>query len=97
MADASSATPREMPLLLGPHAKTGAPEMLLLIGVPDTSGVVHVRSWSAENWSSPPRTRAERAIVLLEWLERQATMGRTMNQSIYAVRQWLHGEGSASR
>ncbi len=82
---------RELPLLLGPSAN--AAESLVLIGVPDAGGVVHVRTWSADDWSAPPRARAERASVLLEWLERETSGGRTMNQSLYAVRLWLRGEG----
>jgi hypothetical protein len=91
MTGGTSSSPREMPLLIGPG--TGTSEMLLLLGVPDTSGVVHVRSWTADDWSAPPRVRAERAETLLQWLESQVQAGRTMNQSPYAVRLWLRGEG----
>ncbi|MEP6732243.1 MAG: hypothetical protein ABJE10_16475 [bacterium] len=94
MSDGFNASTREMPLLLG--AKNGSPETLLLIGVPDKAGVVHVRGWSADDWSAPPGARAERAAALLEWLERQAASGRPMNQSLYAVRLWLRGEGGGS-
>ena len=90
-----SASPREIPLLLGPSA-TG-PETLMLIGVPGQDGVVHVRAWSASDWSAPPRTRAERAAALLRWLEEQSAAGRSMNQSLYALRLWLRGEGSTPR
>jgi hypothetical protein len=31
---------------------------------------------------------------LLAWLEKQASSGRPMNQSLYAVRLWLRGEGA---
>jgi hypothetical protein len=93
MADESSAS-RELPLLLGPLA--GEPEMLLLLGVPDDAGVVHMRSWNANDWSAPPRSRAERATALLGWLESEVRGGRTMNQSLYSVRLWLRGEGVAS-
>jgi hypothetical protein len=92
---ADSSAPRELPLLIGPGA--GAVESLLLLGSPDGGGVVHVRSWTADDWSAPPRTRAERAEALLGWLESQAAAGRTMNQSLYAVRLWLRGEGGTSR
>jgi hypothetical protein len=91
MTGGTSSTPREMPLLIGPG--TGTSEMLILLGVPDPSGVVHVRSWTADDWSAPPRVRAERAETLLQWLESQVQAGRTMNQSLYAVRLWLRGEG----
>ena len=86
---------RELPLLLGPS--DSAPETLLLIGVPDATGVVHVRVWTAKDWSAPPRARAERAGAFLEWLETQGKAGRSMNQSLYALRLWLRGEGAGAR
>jgi hypothetical protein len=91
----SSAAPRELPLLLG--AAAGAPETLLLIGVPDGDDVVHIRVWSANDWSAPPKARAERATAFLKWLETQSAAGRSMNQSLYALRQWLRREGTATR
>ena len=93
MTDSSAA--RELPLLLGRSGDLA--ETLLLIGVPDSTGIVHVRGWSAEDWSAPPGSRAERAATLLEWIERQGSSGRPMNQSLYAVRLWLRGEGNAPR
>jgi hypothetical protein len=97
MREAVSAAPsqRELPVLIG--AGAGAPETLMLIGVPGADGVVHVRAWSASDWSAPPRARAERASALLRWLEEQGTKGRSMNQSLYAIRQWLRTEESESR
>ena len=94
--DSAMAGPqRELPLLLGANAN--APEMLLLIGAPDAQDVVHVRVWSAQDWSAPPRARAERAGAFLKWLEEQGAAGRSMNQSIYALRLWLRGEGPSAR
>ena len=90
-----NAAAREFPLLLG--RKGDLAEALLLIGAPDASGIVHVRGWSAEDWSAPPGSRAERASTLLEWIERQVSAGRTMNQSMYAVRMWLRKGDSAAR
>ena len=97
MADdgAMASVQRELPLLLG--ASANAPEMLLLIGVPDANEVVHVRVWSGNDWGAPPRARAERAGAFLQWLEEQSKAGRSMNQSLYALRLWLRGEGSAAR
>lgn len=97
MRDAAGTTsaPRELPLLLGPGG--GAPETLLLIGVPGSDDVLHIRVWSASDWSAPPKIRAERAGSFLEWLEAQSKAGRTMNQSLYALRMWLRGEGDAPR
>lgn len=83
-----------MPLLLGPGA--GSAETLMLVGAPDGGGVVHLRVWTADDWGAPPRPRAERVGELLAWLETQARSGRTMNQSIYAVRLWLRGEGGGA-
>ena len=91
----SDSTARELPLLLGRHGDQA--ETLLLIGVPDGTGIVHVRGWSAEDWSAPPGARAERSVSLLEWLEKQVSSGRPMNQSLYAVRLWLKGEGITPR
>jgi hypothetical protein len=95
MVDGRSVASRELPLLLGRLGD--AAESLLLVGVPDPAGVVHVRGWSADDWSAPARASAERAGTLLEWLEDQLAKGRSMNQSLYAVRLWLRGEGSAPR
>jgi hypothetical protein len=84
-----------MPLLMGPGG--GAPETLMLIGVPGGDDVLHLRVWSANDWSAPPKVRAERAAAFLQWLELQSAAGRSMNQSLYALRQWLRREGNASR
>jgi hypothetical protein len=90
-----SSAARELPLLIG--AGPAMPETLMLIGAPDAAGVVHVRRWTADEWSAPPRTSAERADTLLKWLEIQERTGRTMNQSLYTVRLWLRGEGVTTR
>lgn len=95
MSAPDSSSPRELPLLLGPGP--GTPETLMLVGAPDADGVVHVRTWTADDWGSPPRTSAERADTLLKWLELQERVGRTMNQSLYTVRRWLRGEGVPAR
>jgi len=95
MSVSHSSAARELPLLLGPGQ--GTAESLMLVGAPDTQGVVHVRTWTSDDWGAPPRTSAERADTLLKWLEVQGRAGRTMNQSLYTVRLWLRGEGSAPR
>lgn len=84
-----------MPLLLG--GLPGVAETLMLISIPDTSGVVHVRRWTADDWSATPQVIAERAAVLLAALEKESARGRTMNQSLYSLRLWLRGEGSGAR
>jgi len=95
MSAAESSAARELPLLIG--AGRGMPESLMLLGAPDASGVVHVRTWTADDWSAPPRTSAERADTLLKWVEVQVSAQRTMNQSLYSVRLWLRGPGGATR
>jgi hypothetical protein len=96
MRDAAGTTgaPKELPLLLGPGG--GAPETLLLIGTPGADEVLHIRVWSANDWSAPPKVRAERAGAFLKWLEAQSAAGRSMNQSLYALRTWLRNEGNAT-
>jgi hypothetical protein len=94
MTGAESSAARELPLLIGPGP--GSPEALMLLGAPDAQGVVHVRTWTADDWSGAPRASAERADTLLRWLEVQERLGRTMNQSAYTVRLWLRGEGASA-
>ena len=91
---AAPAPPRELPLLLG--AGAGSPESLLLLGAPDSSGMLVVRRWTADDWSAVATPRPERAESLLQWLEEQFAAGRSMNQSMYALRLWLRGEGKAT-
>ncbi|MEO6528598.1 MAG: hypothetical protein ABIP93_18415 [Gemmatimonadaceae bacterium] len=97
MRDAAGTTgaPRELPLLIGPGG--GSVETLLLIGVPGADEVLHVRVWTANDWSAPPKVRAERAPAFLHWLESQSAAGRSMNQSLYALRHWLRPDGTAAR
>jgi hypothetical protein len=90
-----SSAARELPLLIG--AGPGMPETLMLLGAPDAAGVVHLRTWTADDWGAPPRASAERADTLLKWLEVQERTGRTMNQSAHVVRLWLRGEGGTAR
>jgi hypothetical protein len=95
MTASDSTSTRELPLLIG--SGPGTSEALMLLGAPDAQGVVHVRTWTADDWSAAPRSSAERADTLLKWLEVQERLGRTMNQSLYTVRLWLRGEGGAPR
>jgi hypothetical protein len=95
MTAAEPSAARELPLLIGPGR--GTPESLMLLGAPDASGVVHVRTWTADDWGSPPRSSAERADTLLKWLDVQQQAGRTMNQSLTTVSLWLRGEGGTTR
>ena len=94
MSGAGARAPRELPLLLG--AGAGVPESLLLIGAPDDAGMVVVRRWTADDWSAVPAPHIERADAVLQWLDAQLAAGRSMNQSAYALRLWLRGEGKAA-
>jgi hypothetical protein len=84
--------PRELPLLVGRGGDE--PETLLLLGVP-RDGRVTVRRWSAAAWDEAAEPRVEDAAALLRWVEAQASAGRSLNQSVYGVRLWLRGEGTA--
>jgi hypothetical protein len=95
MSPTDSSAARELPLLIGPGR--GTAESLMLLGAPDASGVVHVRTWTSDDWSAAPRTSAERADTLLKWLEVQESAGRAMNQSLYTIRLWLRGHAGAGR
>jgi hypothetical protein len=48
------------------------------------------------DWSAPPRSRAERATALLQWIEEQSAAGRSINQSLYAVRLLAATRGHSS-
>jgi hypothetical protein len=95
MTSTGSQPARELPLLLG--AGAGVPESLLLIGAPDSAGMVVVRRWTADDWSAVPAPQTERADSVLQWLDAQLAAGRSMNQSGYTLRLWLRGEGTAAR
>jgi hypothetical protein len=88
------AAAQELPLLIG--GGLGERETLLLVSRP-ASGQVELRRWSADDWSSAPTSTTVAAATLLEWIEAQATGGRTLNQSLYGVRLWLTGDGLAPR
>ncbi len=92
MSDTSA---QELPVLIG--GAKDAPETLMLIGVPGSNGVVHVRGWTSDDWSAVPFTRAERATALLQWIEGEVARGRSMNQSLYSVRLWLGRDERAAR
>jgi hypothetical protein len=82
--EAADAAARRAGAARAARRRANAPETLLLIGTPGDDGVVHVRVWSASDWSAPPRSRAERATALLQWIEEQSAAGRSINQSLYA-------------
>jgi hypothetical protein len=92
VSDEQPSAPQELPLLIG--GGKGAPETLMLIGAP-RHGRVTVRRWSSDDWSAAPLPAMEEVADLLQWIERQAAAGRTLNQSLYGVRLWLRGEGIA--
>jgi len=83
----------ELPVLVGGKpGVTGAPEELFLIGRPDASGRVRVRSWTSNDWGAAPVERERSASELLEELERAVRHGRSLNQELLVVRRWLGGE-----
>ena len=86
------AAPRELPLLIG-RGRDQA-ETLLLIGAP-VGGRVAVRRWSGAEWGDAPdpAPSTDDALALLAWIEAQAAAGRSLTQSLYAVRLWLTGLG----
>lgn len=86
MSDTGDAAPRELPLMIG--AGAGEPEVLMLIGAP-AADVVQVRRWTSDDWGASPASVPEDAGALLRWVEAQAARGRSLNQSLYAVRLWL--------
>ena len=95
MTGETDAAPRELPLMIG--AARGEPEVLMLIGVPAGDSVV-VRRWTSDDWSASPQAMAEDAEGLLQWVEAQSAQGRSLNQSLYAVRLWLRDpDASAGR
>jgi hypothetical protein len=94
MTDLQGEVPPELPLIVG--AGQGEPERLLLIGAPE-GGFVTVRRWSSADWSDGDAARVEDAPALLAWIEAQAAHGRTLNQSLYAVRLWLRGQAGVPR
>ena len=89
----ASAPRNELPVLVGGKpGVNGAPEELLLIGRPDVSGNVRVRSWNSNDWGSTPVERERRASEVLEELEHAVRRGRSLNHELLVVRRWLGGE-----
>jgi len=86
----TGAAPRELPLLLGDSGDE--PETLLMIGEPAGDDVV-LRRWTAADWSLAPLPEHRAAAEVLRWLEGEALRGRRLNQSLYALRLWLRGQG----
>ncbi len=82
-----SETPSELPVLVGPG--DGETETLMLISAPDAHGTVHIRRWSASDWSLAPSSHEMAAPKLYEWLEHAQRVGRTVNQSLTQLRLWL--------
>lgn len=94
MSGGDSTVQQELPLLIG--AGNDRAEALLLIGRRRADSTVVVRRWSGFDWSAPAEERVEHPDVLLAWIEQQAKSGRSLNQSLYAVRLWLQGIGPAA-
>jgi len=69
----------------------GEPEMLFLLERPGADGRVRARSWTSNDWSSPPARSERDACELLRDIERWSRTGRTLNQPLTVVREWLEG------
>ena len=93
MTGETEVAPRELPLMVG--AAPGEPEVLMLIGALAGDSVV-VRRWTSDDWSASPQAAPEDAEQLLHWVEAQAARGRSLNQSLYAVRLWLRDPDASS-
>jgi hypothetical protein len=92
MEDAGAPRSELSVLVGGKGGVGGAPEELLLIGRPDASGRVRVRSWTSNDWGGTPVERERSASEVLEELERAVRGGRSLNQELLLVRRWLGGE-----
>ena len=68
----------------------GEPEMLLLLEPPADDGHVRIRSWTSNDWSSPPAVWERDAAELLREIERWSKH-RTLNHPLSVVRRWLVG------
>lgn len=67
----------------------GEPEILLVLERPNAAGCVRVRSWTSNDWSAPPSSSERSASDLLRDIERWSRAGRSVNQPVGVVRQWL--------
>ena len=78
----------ELPIfIMGPGPD---PERLMLVSRP-REGRVRVREWTGHDWASAAQGREALAEEVYGEVERALQRGRRVNQSPFAVRQWLFG------
>ena len=65
-------------------------ERLLLIGLP-SNGMVRVREWTSDTWSTDGTTYEIAAATLLADIERAYDARLTLSEELYRVRGWLGG------
>jgi hypothetical protein len=72
----------------------GEPEVLLLLERP-CEGRVRVRSWTSNDWGTPPIATERDAGELLRDVERWTRAGRSLNHPLTVVRRWLESDVSS--
>ncbi len=80
--------PDELAVQMG--SGNGEPERLLYLSRP-LDGMVRVREWSSDNWSTPAMEREMSAEVLMRAFEDAALQRRRLSEDLYAIRLWLTG------
>lgn len=80
--------PEELAVQMG--SGKDEPERLLHLSRPQ-DGMVRVREWSSDNWSTPAAEREMPTEVLLRAFEEAARQRRRLSQDLYAIRLWLTG------
>lgn len=68
----------------------GEPERLLHLSRP-LNGLVKVREWTSNNWSTPAMEREMSAEVLMRAFEDASRQRRRLSEDLYAIRLWLTG------
>ena len=76
----------ELPILLG--GSVSEPERLLLLSRP-SRGTVRLREWTSADWAASPTERDAGVEAFFVELEQAVREGRSLNQSLHAVRLWL--------
>jgi|GEM_PF-1142092 len=85
---AAAAVPAELGVLIS--AGGGEPDRLLLLARPSNARV-HVREWSAHNWSSAPDERELSVADALAIFQGAYDARRRMSVSLKGIQAWLAG------
>ncbi|HEY7896376.1 MAG TPA: hypothetical protein VIC24_15855 [Gemmatimonadaceae bacterium] len=80
--------PDELGVLVA--AGDGESERLVMLGKP-VRGRVHLREWSAHNWSGPPEERDAPVADVLALFQRAYDARRRMSAGLAQIRAWLDG------